>query len=121
MVENKKSVDNVVCQNRKASFNYFFEDTYATGQSNLAFIIPGMGYIQIFMLIGLVVISMFYFISIFQADNNVDEKFIENSLMNQTFGDLQNSLGVLADSFVKNIIKITRPTIIKPAATITHQ
>ena len=31
MVENKKSVDNVVCQNRKASFNYFFEDTYEAG------------------------------------------------------------------------------------------
>ena len=27
----KKSVDNVVCQNRKASFNYFFEELFETG------------------------------------------------------------------------------------------
>ena len=31
MSQNKKSVDNVVCQNRKASFNYFFEETYEAG------------------------------------------------------------------------------------------
>jgi len=28
MSQNKKSVDNIACQNRKASFNYFFEETY---------------------------------------------------------------------------------------------
>ena len=27
----KKPVDNVVCQNRKASFNFFFEDILETG------------------------------------------------------------------------------------------
>ena len=27
----KKSVDNIVCQNRKASFNYFFEELIETG------------------------------------------------------------------------------------------
>jgi SsrA-binding protein len=31
MSQNKKSVDNVACQNRKASFNYFFEETYEAG------------------------------------------------------------------------------------------
>lgn len=27
----KKSVDNIVCQNRKASFNYFFEEIFESG------------------------------------------------------------------------------------------
>ena len=31
MSQNKKSVDNIACQNRKASFNYFFEETYEAG------------------------------------------------------------------------------------------
>ncbi|MEK9741546.1 MAG: SsrA-binding protein SmpB [Pelagibacteraceae bacterium] len=31
----KKSVDNIVCQNRKASFNYFFEEIFESGMQLL--------------------------------------------------------------------------------------
>ena len=31
MASKNKAVDNIVCHNRKASFNYFFEDLYEAG------------------------------------------------------------------------------------------
>jgi len=31
MTPKNKPVDNIVCHNRKASFNYFFEDLYEAG------------------------------------------------------------------------------------------
>ena len=50
-----------------------------------------------FMLVGLVVLSMFAFTSFFQEDNNVENPFIENTLMNDTYGSLQTDLGDLRD------------------------
>ena len=31
MSKNEKKVSNIVCQNRKASFNYFFQNIYEAG------------------------------------------------------------------------------------------
>lgn len=50
-----------------------------------------------FMLVGLVVLSMFAFAVVFQEDNNVDEQFIENFLMNETYNNLKTDLGNLRD------------------------
>lgn len=49
------------------------------------------------MLIGLVVVSMLSFGVLFQEDNDVENKFIENSLMNQTYSSLRTDLGELRD------------------------
>ena len=50
-----------------------------------------------FMLVGLVVLSLFAFSSFFQSDNNVENQFIENPLINNTYGQLQTDLGGLRD------------------------
>lgn len=46
-----------------------------------------------FMLVGLVIISLFFYIGLTQEENNVEDKFIENSLINKTFEDLKTNLG----------------------------
>ena len=46
-----------------------------------------------FMLIGLVIVSLFAFGTFFQEDNNTENPFIENSLMNETYGQLREDLG----------------------------
>jgi len=50
-----------------------------------------------FMLIGLVILSLFAFGSFFQSDNNIENQFMENSLMNDTYGQLRTDLGGLRD------------------------
>lgn len=50
-----------------------------------------------FMLIGLVVLSMFAFGVFFQQENNVDTPFIENTLMNNTYHSLYTDLNSLRD------------------------
>lgn len=50
-----------------------------------------------FMLVGLVILSLFAFGSFFQSDNNIDNQFMENSLMNDTYGSLREDLGGLRD------------------------
>ena len=50
-----------------------------------------------FMLIGLIILSMFAFGIFFQQDNSVEEPFIDNSLMNETYSQLQTDLGGLRD------------------------
>ena len=51
-----------------------------------------------FMLIGLAVLSIFALGISVQEDNNVDNPFIENTLMNETYSDLRDSLEGLKDS-----------------------
>lgn len=50
-----------------------------------------------FMLVGLVILSLFSFGVFFQEENNLDEQFIENSLMNETYSNLRTQLGELRD------------------------
>jgi len=50
-----------------------------------------------FMLIGLVVISLLSFGILYQDDNNAENKFIENSLVNETYTNLNNTLSDLRD------------------------
>jgi len=50
-----------------------------------------------FMLIGLVVLSMFAFGVFFQQENSVDTPFIENTLMNNTYHSLYTNLNSLRD------------------------
>ena len=50
-----------------------------------------------FMLVGLVVLSLFAFGSFFQSDNNIENQFMENTLMNDTYGSLRTDLGGLRD------------------------
>ena len=50
-----------------------------------------------FMLVGLVILSLFAFGSFFQSDNNIENQFMENSLMNDTYGTLRTDLGGLRD------------------------
>lgn len=50
-----------------------------------------------FMLIGLVVLSMFAFGVFFQQENNVENPFIENTLMNNTYHSLYTDLNSLRD------------------------
>ena len=45
-----------------------------------------------FMIIGLIVYGMFSFITTLQEENNIDNKFIDNSLINQTFSGLKTNL-----------------------------
>ena len=49
------------------------------------------------MYVGLVILSMFAFGVSFQEENNVDNQFIENSLMNDTYFNLTKNLGGLSD------------------------
>lgn len=48
-----------------------------------------------FMLIGLVILSIFAFSMAFQRENKADEPFIENSLMNNTYNTLYEDLDSL--------------------------
>lgn len=50
-----------------------------------------------FMLIGLFIVSLFAFSSSFQEDNNVENQFLENTLMNETYGQLRVDLGEIRD------------------------
>lgn len=50
-----------------------------------------------FMLIGLVVLSMFAFGVFFQDENGVDNKFIDNTIMNSTYHSLYEDLNSLSD------------------------
>ncbi len=50
------------------------------------------------MLIGLVIVSFLAFGVFYQEDNNVENEFIENSLMNQTYSSLKTNLGGLRDT-----------------------
>ena len=45
-----------------------------------------------FMLIGLVVVSLLAFGLLFQDDNNVDNPFMDNALMSNSYGNLTNNL-----------------------------
>lgn len=49
------------------------------------------------MLIGLVVVSFLSFGYLYQQDNNVDDEFMDNTLMNETFSSLKTDLGGLRD------------------------
>ena len=48
-----------------------------------------------FMFIGLIVLSLFSFIFLFQSENNVSDQFADNELINSTFNDLKTNLEVL--------------------------
>lgn len=49
------------------------------------------------MLIGLVVVSILSFGVLYQEDNEAEDKFIEDSLMNETYVNLKTDLGELRD------------------------
>lgn len=51
-----------------------------------------------FMIVGLVILSMFSFSVIFQHDNNVEDPFIEDTLMNNTYHNLYDNLDSLSES-----------------------
>lgn len=67
---------------------------------------------QNFLIIGLVVLSMFTFTAFFQSENNIDNKFIENSLMNETFNSLKTNLtsGRDISQDQKNLFESENPT-----------
>lgn len=48
-----------------------------------------------FMFVGLIVFSLFAFTIFFQEENKVDDQFIENSLMSDTYANLNSSLASL--------------------------
>ena len=48
-----------------------------------------------FMFIGMVILSLFSFIVLFQSENNVSDPFAENDLINSTFSDLTTKIGEL--------------------------
>ena len=50
-----------------------------------------------FMFIGLVILSLFAFSMFFQSENNADEPFMENTLMNETYNTLYGDLNSLRD------------------------
>ncbi len=50
-----------------------------------------------FMLVGLVVLSLFAFSVFFQQENNVEDPFIQNTLMNNTYNNLYDSLNNLRE------------------------
>ena len=55
-----------------------------------------------YMLVGLVILSTFSFIVLFQAENEVTDQFGDNSFINSTFNDLKTNLGGLqADTQVQ--------------------
>lgn len=49
------------------------------------------------MFVGLVVVALLSFGVLYQEDNNADDKFIEDSLMNETYTNLRTDLGGLRD------------------------
>ncbi len=49
------------------------------------------------MFVGLVVVALLSFGVLYQEDNNANGKFIEDSLMNQTYTSLRTDLGELRD------------------------
>ena len=51
-----------------------------------------------FMMVGMVILSMFAFVIFFQEDNNIDNSLDENALMNDTFNSLRSNLGGLRES-----------------------
>ncbi len=63
-------------------------------------------------LIGVMVVALFSFGTFLQADNNVSDPFIDNQLINESYGTLQTSLGGLRDSAQgqKNIFESENPT-----------
>lgn len=65
-----------------------------------------------FVIIGLVVLSMFTFTAFFQSENNIDNKFIDNSLMNETFNSLRTNLTGFRDisQDQKNLFESENPT-----------
>ena len=50
-----------------------------------------------FMLVGLVVLSMFAFGVFFQEENGAEDPFMDNSLMNSTYSQLRTNLGGLSE------------------------
>ena len=64
------------------------------------------------MLIGIVIVSILAFGVFFQEDNNVEDKFIDNSLMNETYNSLRTDLGGLRDTgqAQKTIFESENPT-----------
>lgn len=65
-----------------------------------------------FVIMGLVVISMFTFTAFFQSENNIDNKFIDNSLMNETFNSLRTKITGFRDisQSQKNLFESENPT-----------
>ncbi len=65
-----------------------------------------------FVIMGLVVISMFTFTAFFQSENNIDNKFIDNSLMNETFNSLRTKITGFRDisQDQKNLFESENPT-----------
>ena len=50
-----------------------------------------------FMFIGIIVLSLFSFIVNFQEENNVEDKFVDDLLINRTYENLKLDLGGLSD------------------------
>lgn len=65
-----------------------------------------------FMLIGLMVVSLFGFIIFLQNENNATDRMINNALMNETFTDLSEKLGGLEDESQaqKTLFESEKPT-----------
>lgn len=49
------------------------------------------------MFVGLLIVSLLSFGVFYQEDNNAEDKFIEDSLMNETYTNLRTDLGELRD------------------------
>ncbi|KKM14617.1 hypothetical protein LCGC14_1704330 [marine sediment metagenome] len=57
-----------------------------------------VGFLELFMkymFVGLVVLSLFSFIVLFQSENTVSDQFADNELINSTFNDLKTNLAGL--------------------------
>lgn len=52
---------------------------------------------QNFMLIGIVVLALFSYIALTQEENNIEDKFIEDPLINQTYENLKVDLGSMGE------------------------
>jgi len=65
-----------------------------------------------FMLIALAIFSMFAFIISVQGENQVSEKFVDNSLINNTYSELESDLEGLRDKSQsqKTLFEEERPT-----------
>lgn len=63
-------------------------------------------------LAGLLVLSIFFFSITLQIDNNADEILTENTLINDSFGQLQTDLGGMRDSAQtqKELFEEEKPT-----------
>lgn len=48
-----------------------------------------------YMFMGIVVLSLFSFIVLFQAENEVENEFADNDLINSTFSELKENIGSL--------------------------